>query len=263
MPTELERDLAFAVEVAWRAGRAALARFRTEVVTEHKLDGSPVTAADREAEGVARELIQARYPGDGILGEEFGELRPGASRRWIIDPIDGTRAFVRGVPLYGVLVALELEGRPVLGVIRIPALGETVSAARGSGCWWNGYRVRVSETAQLDQALVCTSDVATIARTGRLAGWNRLVARGALTRTWGDCYGYALVATGRAEAMLDPVMAVWDAAALVPIIEEAGGVITDWDGTRSYTSGHVVATNAHLAEEIRRLLAGEGEGEET
>lgn len=244
----------FAVDVAWRAGRITLGHFQTGISAEMKEDATPVTAADREAEQVARRMIERRFPHDGILGEEFGATRTDAPRRWVIDPIDGTRSFVRGVPLYGVLIALEESERALLGVIHLPALNETVWAGRGIGCWWNGRRTRVSDVARLDEALLLTSDVAGIHRHGRADGWNRLVEDGVLTRTWGDCYGYALVATGRAEAMVDPVLSIWDAAALAPIIEEAGGVITDWDGRPSHRSGHLVATNAALASEIRARL---------
>lgn len=251
---ELRDVLDFAVEVAWRVGRATLAHYQTGIAAEVKPDDSPVTIADRTAERIARELIATRFPAAAILGEEEGETHAGADRRWIIDPIDGTRTFMRGVPLFGVLLALEYEADAVLGVIHFPALGETVYAARGLGCWWNGRRALVSDVTRLDRALILTTDIENIERAGRGAGWHALRRSGALCRTWGDCYGYALVATGRAEAMLDPVMSLWDTAALAPIIEEAGGVFTDWDGTPGYRSGSAVATNAALDREIRSLL---------
>ncbi|MGH7507449.1 MAG: histidinol-phosphatase [Longimicrobiales bacterium] len=249
------RDLLeFATEVAWRAGRVTLAHYQTGVVAETKPDASPVTVADRAAERLARDLIETRFPHDGMVGEELGTVRPGADRRWIIDPIDGTRSYARGVPLYGVLVALEDEGDAVVGVIHFPALGETVSAAHGLGCWWNGRRALVSETMRLDDALVVTTDAERIENEGRARGWNRLRARAGTCRTWGDCYGYALVATGRAEAMLDPIVSIWDTAAIAPIITEAGGIITDWNGENDYRKGSLVATNAALAREVRQLL---------
>jgi histidinol phosphatase-like enzyme (inositol monophosphatase family) len=246
----------------WAREAGAITRrwFEAGVAPETKMDGSPVTVADREAEAFLRERIEARYPEDGILGEEFGEARPGAPRRWILDPIDGTRSFVRGVPLYGVLIALEERiGVPDsghglrLGVAHFPMLGETVAAARGTGCWWNGRRARVSPIDRMTDALVLT----TSARLDgpEAAGWNRLAGGAGGARTWGDAYGYLLVATGRAEVMVDFRLALWDVAALIPIIEEAGGVITSLEGAcgASMTSG--VATNAHLAAEARRLLA--------
>jgi histidinol-phosphatase len=251
------RDLLdFAVEVAWRAGRVTLAGYQTGIVAEAKADDSPVTRADRDAERLARSLIEARFPHDGIIGEEEGEVRPGADRRWILDPIDGTRSYIRGVPFYGVLLALEEEGEAVLGVIHFPALAETVYAARGLGCWWNGRRALVSDTYRLDQAFVLTTDAENVYRADRGTGWDALRARVARWRTWGDCYGYALVATGRADAMLDPMMSIWDAAALAPIIEEAGGVFTDWDGQPGHTGGSAIATNTALARDIRAILTG-------
>jgi histidinol-phosphatase len=249
------RDLLdFAVEVSWRAGLATLAHFQSGIVARTKPDDSPVTDADQAAERIVRELIGGRFPTDGILGEEYGAVNEGADRRWIVDPIDGTRSYVRGVPLYGVLLALEVEGDPIIGVIHFPALNETVYAARGEGCWWNGRRALVSDTTRLQDALLLTTDAENIAAQGHADGWARLTARAAATRTWGDCYGYALVATGRAEAMLDPVLSIWDAAALVPVIEEAGGVMTDAHGHARYPLDSALATNASLAREIREFL---------
>ena len=246
----------FAVEVAWRAGRISLAHYQTGIAAETKPDASPVTAADRAAEQLVRDLIETKFPNDGIVGEEFGEVRAGARRRWIVDPIDGTRTFMRGVPLFGCLLALEEEGEPVLGVMYFPALEETVYGARGEGAWWNGRRALVSDVVSLDDALILTTDIANIEQQGFSAGYKRLASRAGMLRTWGDCYGHALVATGRAEVMLDPIMNVWDAAALKPIIEEAGGVFTSWAGDATHNGGSAVATNAALSREVRTLLNG-------
>lgn len=248
--------LEFAVEVAWRAGRASLAYYQTGIAAEAKADSSPVTAADKMAEQIARALIETKCPHDAIVGEEFGVTREGAARRWIIDPIDGTRTFVRGVPFFGSLLALEEDGTPVIGVMHFPVLDETIYAARGEGCWWNGRRALVSDEVSLDKALICATDVEMIEKHGFKAGWDRVRSRARLVRTWGDCYGHALVATGRAEAMFDPVMSVWDAAALQPIIEEAGGVFTDWYGNATHTGGSAVSTNAALARDIQNFLNG-------
>jgi histidinol-phosphatase len=267
MPESPRTLMEFAVDVAWRAGRATLGHFQVGVVAEAKADLSPVTVADREAERIARELIESRFPHDGILGEEHGEARPDARRRWLIDPIDGTRSFVRGVPLYGVMVAVEQEGDVLVGVLHFPALGETVHAALGEGCWWDGRRALVSSVDRLDEAVLVTTDTGLFDRADEAAGidapagsgphamaWSRLRSRAAYTRTWGDCYGHALVATGRAEAMLDPVLAPWDAAALRPILEEAGGVFSDWHGKPTHRGGSGISTNAALAREIRDLI---------
>lgn len=247
-------DLDFAVDLAWRAGRIALAHYQTGIAAEAKDDASPVTEADRAAERLLRRLIEARFPADGIVGEELGAERAGAERRWIVDPIDGTRSFVRGVPLFGCLIALEERGIPVVGVMHFPALAETVYAAAGAGCWWNGRRARVSTIASLSDALVLTTDVENIEATGRGAAWERLRGEAGTVRTWGDCYGHALVATGRAEAMLDPIMSIWDAAALRPIVEEAGGVFTDWTGDPSHDRGSAVSSNAAVAATLHHRL---------
>lgn len=253
---ELKDILDFAVEVAWRAGRTTLAHYQTGIAADTKPDDTPVTEADRAAERVARQLISRRFPADAILGEEEGETHAGADRRWILDPIDGTRTFMRGVPFYGVLIALEHQGDAVLGVMHFPALDESVYAARGVGCWWNGRRALVSDETRLDRALIATTDIESIERARRGDGWNTLRRSAGLCRTWGDCYGYALVATGRAEAMVDPALSLWDAAALAPIIEEAGGVFTDWNGMPGYRVNSGVATNAALAKQIRGILGG-------
>jgi histidinol-phosphatase len=246
--------LEFAVEIAWRAGRLTLAHFQTGVAAEAKADSSPVTIADRGAELLLRELIEARFPNDGIIGEEFGETRPEATRRWIIDPIDGTRSFVHGVPFYGVLVAVEEDDDAVVGVAHFPALNETVYAARDEGCWWNGRRTLVSDTTDLSESLILTTSYEGIEKRKYDAGWDRVRTRAGQVRTWGDCYGHALVATGRAEAMFDASMRLWDAAAMRPIVEEAGGVFTDWQGQSTHRGDSVISTNAALAKQIRGLL---------
>jgi histidinol-phosphatase len=244
--------LAVAIEAAWRGGRRTLAYFNTGTPTETKADRTPVTAADREAEAIMRRTIAAAFPSHAILGEEEGETPGTAPIRWIIDPLDGTRTFVRGVPLYGTLVGVEVRDEPVVGVIYMPALDEMVAAARGEGCTWNGRPCRVSAEACLDQALLVVTDECT-AR-ARSAAYDRLAGRTAMQRTWADCYGYVLVATGRAEIALDPVMNVWDCAALLPVVEEAGGRFTDWGGRRTIRGGEAVATNGALHDDVLLLL---------
>jgi histidinol-phosphatase len=267
MPGTWGAELDAAIQAAWIGGRTTLRWFQAGVAVEAKADGSPVTVADREAEAAIRRALRTRFPHDGLLGEEAGEEHGRSGRRWIIDPIDGTRSFVRGVPLFGVMVALESDGQPVVGVLHFPALNETVAAASGLGCHWNGRRCRVSGLDRLDAALIVTSGDA---RPGpavahhpdldrRVHALQRLSSRVGTFRTWGDCYGYALVATGRAEAMLDPVLSVWDAAAVRPVVEEAGGRFSDWDGVPSHESGHAVGTNARLADRILQELASAGE----
>ena len=244
-----------AAEVARLAGDTAAGYFRTDVAVDVKADGSPVTVADRTAEERARAWIEQRFPEDGVLGEEFGVTRAAARRRWVLDPIDGTKSFVRGVPLWGTLVAV-CEGEEVLaGAAYFAAAGELVAAAPGEGCWWNGARCRVSPVATLAEATVLTTDEKFTARPDRRGAWRRLADEAGIARSWGDCYGYLLVATGRAEAMVDGVVGDWDTAPLLPIVEEAGGVFTSWEGARTAFGRSAVATNAALAAPARRLLA--------
>jgi histidinol phosphatase-like enzyme (inositol monophosphatase family) len=243
-----------AADVARLAGQHAIRHFRTNIPVERKPDGSPVTAADREAEQAAREWIERYFPDDGVLGEELGSLRPEARRRWLIDPIDGTRSFVRGVPLWGSMVAVARGEAVLAGAVYFPALGEVVVAAPGCGCWWNGIECAVSRVTDLAQAAVLMTDERFGGDRARREAWERLAARAGLSRSWGDCYGYLLVATGRAEVMVDPALSPWDSAALMPIIEEAGGVFTDWRGARTAFGGSVVATNSGVAREARALL---------
>ena len=245
-----------ALDMAREAGQITLEYFCHDTFSvEWKQDASPVTIADRRAEQHLRARIAAAFPADGILGEEFGE-QPGTSGfRWILDPIDGTKSFVSGVPLYGTLIGVEHERRSLVGVIHIPALNECVYAAVGHGAWYTRHdgpprRAAVSTKQRLDQGLFCTSEIKTFVQTGRLPAFEQLQAQAWLTRTWGDCYGYLLVATGRCEAMVDPKMNLWDNAALQPIIEEAGGTFTDWQGTPTIHSPEALATNGRVLEEV-------------
>ena len=246
-----------ALELAEITGANAMRYFRTVIDVETKKDGSPVTIADRSSEQLAREWIEARLPSDGILGEEFGTVRPDAPRRWIIDPIDGTKSFVRGVGFWGSLIAVA-EGEDVLaGAASFPAIGETLAAAPGEGCWWNGGPCSVSTVQDIASATVLATDVAFKGHPDKRRGWLALADVAALSRTWGDCVGYLLVATGRAEVMADPFVSAWDVAALMPAITEAGGVFTDWEGKPGAFGKSAVATNAALADVVRRILAGE------
>lgn len=254
---ELEELLAFAVEVARGAGAITLQHFRRSFATERKADGSVVTQADREAERFIRSRIEEQFPLDSVLGEEE-ETRAGSSgRQWIVDPIDGTYSFVHGVPIYGVMLALEIADETCLGVVNLPALGDLVSAARGLGCFWNEQTARVSTTSILEEALLLATDFGTCERYGFGAAARRLEGRAAARRTWGDCYGHILVATGRAEVMLDPVMNIWDCAPLLPILEEAGGTFTDWRGQRTIRGGNAISTNGLLFQTVLDVVKRE------
>ena len=217
-------------DLARTAGDVAMRRFKSNLAVERKADGSPVTAADRAAEQCAREWIAARFPDDGVVGEELGAHRAGARRRWLVDPIDGTQSFIHGVPLWGTLIAVCEANEVIAGAACFPALGELVAAAVERGAWWNGARCAVSTVPTLDEATVLTTDHRFSRTPERREGWRRLASRAALARDWGDCYGYLLVATGRADVMIDGTLADWDAAPLFPVIREAGGVFTTLDG---------------------------------
>ena len=248
--TELEGLLDFAVELARGAGDITLRHFRRPFTADRKADGSFVTQADREAERFIRARIEEKFPGDAVLGEEEEERAGSSGRRWIIDPVDGTYSFVHGVPLYGVLIALEVADETCLGVVNLPAMGEIVYAARGVGCFWNDAPARVSATASLADALLLSTDFGTCERYGFGEAARRLERGAGARRTWGDCYGHILVATGRAEVMIDPVMNVWDCAPLLPILEEAGGTFTDWGGRRTIRGGNAISTNRLLLETV-------------
>lgn len=260
---ELKDRLSLALEIAAEAGRLTLAHFcRADLVVDHKSDDSPVTVADREAEAHLRRRIAAAFPGDGVLGEEMGESAGASGWRWILDPIDGTKSFIHGVPLYGTLIGVENVGQPQLGVIHLPALEETVYAMRGGGAWWSRpggpeRAAHVSSCARLAEGLFTTTSTATYEQGGRRAVYDALQSRARLTRSWGDCYGYALVATGRAEVMVDPRMAVWDAAAMLPILEEAGGTFTDWNGVARVDGGEGIATNGLVLDDVLAITRGE------
>jgi histidinol-phosphatase len=252
----LRELLEFAVEAARDAGKIPLEYFQTELNVRTKPDQSPVTIADKRTEERLRELISARFPGHGIVGEEFGEHNTGSSYRWIIDPIDGTLSFIRGVGLFGLLLGLELDGEMVVGVANLPAINEMVYAATGLGCYWNGRRARVSQISELSAATLLMTDVKSCFASGRGAAYKQLSEATKLQRTWGDCYGHILVATGRAEIMLDPIMNPWDCAALLPILQEAGGTFTDWEGNVTIEGGSAISTNRLLFEEVMHVVKG-------
>jgi histidinol phosphatase-like enzyme (inositol monophosphatase family) len=248
--------LDFAVESAQLAGALTLGHFNTGTVPETKADNTPVTVADRGAEELLRGRIEAAYPGHGILGEEFEEKIGTEPARWILDPIDGTMSFVSGVPLFAVLIGFEWEGQVLAGVLHLPALGETLYAGRGLGCRWNGRRARVSPVSQLSEARLVATSAKSMYEQGRGAAYERLRDACYVDRGWSDAYGYALLATGRCEIVLDPVMSVWDTAALVPIVTEAGGTLTDWSGVADHRRPEVVATNGHLFEAVMEKIGG-------
>jgi histidinol-phosphatase len=247
-----EELLDFALDAAWRAGRVTLKYFQTGVAVERKADNTPLTIADKEAEQLLRRLIGDRYPDHGIVGEEYGRSNRNATYTWIIDPIDGTKSFVSGVPLYSNLVALMDGEKALIGIINLPALNETIYAVRGGGCFWNGRRAHVSKTEKLEDAVLLTSGLHYFG--DKQTAWDRLQAASYYQRTWGDAYGYALVATGRADVMVDPIMAYWDSGPVQVILEEAGGTFTDWQGVPTIHHQEGVATNGRLFDQVMALI---------
>lgn len=248
-------------EVATLAGNVARRYYGKGPKVRLKQDGSPVSAADYDAERSAREWIEKNFPSDGIIGEELPPTRESAKRRWVIDPIDGTFTFLQTVPLWGTLVAV-MEGESVIaGAAYFPALAETVVAAPGKGAWWNGSRTVVSEVSDLSSARLVTTDARFKRDPTRRDRWLRLQDGAQAMRTWGDCYGYLLVATGRADVMVDDVVSVWDAAALLPVITEAGGAFTDWKGRTTALGGDAIATNSLLAGAVRAILVAPTAGD--
>jgi histidinol-phosphatase len=250
--------LEFAVEAAQLAGAVTLGYFNANTPFELKADRSPVTAADRGAEQLLRSRIEAAFPDHGILGEEFGEKRGAGAARWILDPIDGTFSFLSGVPVYSVLIGFEWRGEMLAGVIHLPALRETVYAARGLGCWCNGRRARVSEVTDLAAARLSVTSTKLFEQSGTTAALTRLQAACQTDRGWADAYGYACLATGRVEIVVDPVMNIWDNAALLPVVTEAGGTFTDWTGRTTHTAPAVVGTNGRLLGPVLELLSERG-----
>jgi histidinol phosphatase-like enzyme (inositol monophosphatase family) len=244
--------LEFALDAVWQAGRITLGYFQAGVSVDRKADNTPVTIADREAEQRLRTLISQYWPDHGIVGEEFGQSTAASQYTWLIDPIDGTKSFVSGVPLYANLLALLDGERALLGIIHLPALNETVYAVRGEGCYWNGRRAHVSHVQALKDAVLLVSGLEGFG--DKAAAWQRLCEATYIQRTWGDAYGYTLVATGRAEIMLDPVVSLWDCAPLQVILEEAGGTYTDWRGNATIHAGEGIATNGRLLEQVLRTI---------
>lgn len=252
--------------MARAAGELILGYYQhPELAIELKADASPVTLADREAERLIRERIADAFPDDAILGEEFGE-QPGTSGwRWILDPVDGTKSFVHGVPLFGTLIGIENDGRAEVGVCRMPALDEMAWAGSGLGCWWQQgsgepRAAKVSSTAKLSEALLCYTSYGYFASSGQTAVFEALREGCRISRGWGDCYGHLLVATGRADAIVEPELHPWDAAALIPLVREAGGHFLDWNGVESFESGDGMSLNAALRDEVLGIVKAHKSG---
>ena len=223
------------------------------LAVEIKEDRTIVTQADREAEAVMRLLIRQKYPRHGILGEEFGPENASAEFVWTLDPIDGTISFARGCPLFGTLIGLLHDGKPILGALHNPIVHQ-LCIGDNTETTVNGRAVRLREVHRLSEATLLTTDVASIGEYQNGEGFEKLLRRTKLFRTWGDCYGYLLVASGGADIMLDPMMSPWDIVPLIPIIQGAQGVITTWAGTDAAQGNSCVAANKSLHPQVLEIL---------
>jgi histidinol-phosphatase len=259
MTTNVQELLDFALDCAWRAGRISLNHYQNNVAVERKADNSPVTIADRDIEEMLRERITSQWPEYGIIGEEFGSVESKSEYTWIVDPIDGTKSFMCGVPFYATLIGLTDAEGPLIGVAYYPALNDMLYAVRGGGCFLNGRRCRVSEVDKLEDAVLLVSDVSSFRTPHKAAVWNTLMERTYFQRTWGDSYGYYMVATGRAEIMIDPWVAIWDASPFPVILSEAGGTFTDWQGRVAIDTGNAFATNGALYEQVLEIIQQNGQ----
>ena len=258
--TEVQQRYTLARRIAAEAGQLTLKYFQTHLAVDRKGDGSPVTIADREAELLLRQRICESFPEDGIVGEEHGEIAGSTGFCWILDPIDGTKSFVSGVPLYTTLVGVVQHDEPQVGVIAVPALGEVIDAVRGGGAWYRRpgrapQRAHVSQTPRLSEAVFVTSERAPFDQRAAGDAYAQLERSCWLTRTWGDAYGYLLVATGRAELMVDAILNVWDAAAVLPVMLEAGGTFTDWQGRTTIYASEAMGTNGRVLEEALAITS--------
>lgn len=219
-----------AIAIAQEAGQLTLGYFKKGVEVELKGDESPVTRADKEAESLIRRRLAEEFPGEPVLGEEEGGGQEKKSR-WVVDPIDGTKSFICGVPIYANLVAFEEDGQPIIGVANFPAIGEIYFAELGKGAFCNGESIRVRDEPVANRQVVCSGSLASLRKNERLDGLMRLTEPMMAHRTWSDAYGHMLVARGSVQAMLDPVVSRWDVAAVIPIVQEAGGICMKFDGT--------------------------------
>ncbi|MDX1629725.1 MAG: histidinol-phosphatase [Fulvivirga sp.] len=249
--SELRDD---AINFARAGGDSTLNFFNKKFALEFKDDQSPVTNADREAEQIIRDLIRKKYPSHGIIGEEYGPENEEADIVWILDPIDGTKSFIHGVPLFTTLIGILVEQIPVVGVIYAPAIDEITAAAKDLGCTFNGKPCQVRECSDLSKATFLSTNVNSFIDHSLEEPFEEIIRKTRIHRTWGDAYGHMLVATGRADIMIDPILNIWDAAALMPIVTEAAGSYTDLYGVSSIETGSALSTNSVLSPQIISLI---------
>lgn len=243
-----------AIEIAKEGGVHTLKYFNQSVEVERKSDDSPVTVADREAESIMRESITKKFPDHGIIGEEHGRTNESSVIQWILDPIDGTKSFIHGVPLYTTLIGVVVDGQPVCGVIYAPVLNELCEAAKGKGARLNDQECSVRECDDLSEATFLSTDAYTAVEYDFGAAFDSLMEQTRLHRTWGDAYGHMMVATGRADIMFDPILSIWDAAPMQTILSEAGGVFCDTTGKETIESGNGISCSRPLLPEVLKVF---------
>jgi myo-inositol-1(or 4)-monophosphatase len=243
-----------ATEIAKIGGHHTLKYFKQNVEVVSKADDSPVTVADKETEQILREEIQKRYPDHGIIGEEFGRTNEDSNIQWVLDPIDGTKSFIHGIPFYTTLIGVLIDNEPQVGIIYAPALEELCAAAIGEGATLNGKPCHVRDTDQLEEATLLVTEIYRFNEMGQQKVFEELMSKTKLHRTWGDAYGHMMVATGRADLMYDPILNIWDAAALLPVMQEAGGVFSDIEGNETIHSGNGFSTNKALFPEVKKIF---------
>src|SRR5262249_5084934 len=249
-----------AIDITRHAGQVALKYFDTDLDVELKGDQSPVTIADRETEQTLRQSLQVAFPGDGFLGEEYGDTPGTTGYRWIIDPIDGTRSYVRGIPTWAVLVGLEYKGEIIAGIVNAAPLGHTYHALRGCGAYRNDRRIRVTDESDLKKALMFYTAIDWFTQAGAENVFLELVRGTDRHRGYGDWHGFLLVAQGSGEVMVDRGCHVWDVAAIQPIVEEAGGRFSNWDGNIDIYRPDWVISNGKVHDAVLRILARRGKG---
>ncbi|SMO80712.1 histidinol-phosphatase [Gracilimonas mengyeensis] len=246
--------LSAATEIAKIGGHHTLQYFKQNIEIIEKEDDSPVTIADRETEEIIREEILKRYPDHGIIGEEFGKTNEGSNIQWVLDPIDGTKSFIHGVPFYTTLIGIMIDNEPQVGIIYAPALEELCAAAIGHGATFNGKPCKVRDTEKLEDSTLLVTEILRFKENGQQELFMELMEKTKLHRTWGDAYGHLMVATGRADLMYDPVLNIWDAAALLPVVQEAGGVFSDVKGEETIHSGNGFSTNKKLFPKVKSIF---------
>jgi myo-inositol-1(or 4)-monophosphatase len=253
---DFNAELDFALSLADESRALIRRHFGSAMKVEWKGDNTPVTMADRAVEETMRNRMAHETPGYGIIGEEFGHQSGSTRREWVVDPIDGTKAFIHGVPLFGTLIALLEDGKPIVGLIDLPALGERVWASAGGGCFRNGQPCRVSAVSSLDEALLLDGSATTMERLGYGDAWATLRREARLHRGWGDCYGHFLVATGAAEVMADPIVEIWDIAPMAIILPEAGGRFTSILGVDGIAERSGLSSNGLLHDSVLDAFRG-------